>query len=268
MLRLRPYGIGLESVVVRHDRGLVVAVAVEHELEEVRPVQVGGVAVRPRARSARQLVEGEVGAAQRGHAQVRVEQRVAGPPRRRPLRLLVRGQPLDHPARLDLVGRPHLAHHAVDQGGQAAYRVEVHDVRVLVRGQVVEPVVVVAEGGAVGRRRREHGDDVARHHAGEAVRAVGVVPHDDVGLSRRCVAQRGAQRRVGALGRQRHLARHVAQRLVVVHLEVLGLDGAPHQRRISGASRVRSGQEKRGRQRERGARAHRAGGWHGHSGRL
>jgi hypothetical protein len=141
----------------------------------------------------------------------------------------------------------------------------VDDVRVLVRGQVVEPVVGVAQDRGVGRRRRVEDDLVARHHVGEAIGPVGVVVQHDLGLAGRLVAQRRGQGGVRALGRHRHLARHVAERLVVVNLEVRGLDGAPDQRRIAGP-RVLAAEADEAGDRQRGDRstpAHRGDGGHG-----
>jgi hypothetical protein len=170
-----------------------------------------------------------------------VESRASVAAAGRALRFLVHRDALDHPPRHHLVRRPGLAEDLVVDDRQPRHRVEVEYVRVLVRRQAVEPVVVVVELGEARRAGGVQVDLVARQHAGEAVRTVGVVDEDDDGLLRRLVIERRREREMRALGDHRDTSGDVVERCVVVDDEMIALDGPVLARRVAGLRGCRRG---------------------------
>ena len=111
------------------------------------------------------------------------------------------GKALDLPERQRQVGKrdPGPPEHGARDPGPSDRSIQVQHVRVLVREDVGEPVVRVADRVGSGRRHGDQFNGVPRDHRRRAVRLVVLVHEDDVGAAGRGRPERRHQRVVDAL---------------------------------------------------------------------
>src|SRR5262249_21755250 len=149
------------------------AITIGDELEEIGTVQVGGRAVRKGERARADLVDALEPVLQHGRAQIHVENSRSSSAGGGARGFFVRGQALDEPAWLNLIGRVDLSHaeaqDGVGEGGQPGDVVDVKDVRVLVRDEQVQPVVEVVEHRLALGAGRKQMNQVVGQHAGRSV---------------------------------------------------------------------------------------------------
>ncbi len=229
----------LVRVVVDHRADRLLAVRLGDPLHEERAVEVPDVALGPAPRDVREHVERRDRVLEHVRAHPHVPHRRTQPAAAGSRALLEDREPLEEPVGLHLVGSERLAEHLVQEGGDARDVIRVQDVRVLVRDELEVPVVDVPERRHVVGRGHVEPDRVVGKRSGRAVRAVGLVGEDDLGLLARRPPYGGHEARVDRLCERRHVLRDFVLGRIVVDSKVLGFERLPQKLRI--VRRARTG---------------------------
>ncbi len=211
------------------------AVARPEEAHEAAAEEVRDVPDGPVERGVHGVVERGERPVERERPRVHVEARAGVPARAGVvLRLVQDREPLDEEGRGEAVRDPQLAEDPVERGRHAAHAVEVEDVDVLVLNELAEPVAVVLQHRARGRRHRVEPQGVVGERRRGAVRVVHVVGEHDLRPARGRPAEDGREARARPLGLARDVLRERLLALVVVDAEVGRLDRAPAEGRVVG----------------------------------
>ena len=180
--------------------------------------EIAGLSGRPAVEAVDRLILAREVAPEGGHAAHHARVGVSAAAEGRLLGLLVHREALDHPGRSEDVRKEvgGAAEHAAAEAGNAAGRLEVHDVGELVGEDEAQPALEVAEVvGSVGRHRTDVHEGIG-HGGGVAVRVVVGVEQDDLHPAH-AVAVASHVLVEDQVGHGRRLARHGLEALVEDH---------------------------------------------------